>query len=134
MHSLPIVSLAAVGLACCLPAPAFAAGGGGDDRRREVRVTGSCGPGATSKLELKQRDGVIEAEFEVDRNRSGERWRVVFTHEGRVAHRLTARTSGRSGSFSVERRLRDLSGADRISARGSGPRGRTCTASAVLPA
>jgi hypothetical protein len=38
----------------------------------------------------------------------------------------------RSGSFSVERRLRDLAGADRVSVRASGPRGVTCRLTATL--
>src|SRR3954449_4997549 len=98
---LAIASLAA--LAAASPA---AAKGGGD--RPEVRKAGSCGSGATSKLELKADDGRIEAEFEVDRNRRGERWRVTFARAGRVIVRTHARTAGRSGSFSVERRLSDL--------------------------
>ena len=127
------LALAAVAAALlpALPTSAFARDGGDDDRR-EVRVKGSCGRGATAKLKLKERDGRIEAEFEVDRNRAGERWRVVLSHDGRVTHRLNARTSGRSGSFSVERSLPDYSGADRVSARGYGPKGLTCTAAAVL--
>jgi hypothetical protein len=129
-HHCLAAALALTSVAFSLPGAAMAR----DDDRREVRVNGSCGPGATSKLKLKQRDGRIEAEFEVDRNRSGERWSVIFIHEGRVTHRIAARTSGASGSFSVERRVADLSGADRVSARAPGPGGRSCAASAVLPA
>lgn len=108
--------------------PAIAKGGGDG-----VRVTGSCGSGATSKLKLKADDGRIEAEFEVDRNRSGERWRVRFSRDGQVVARARPRTHGPSGSFSVERRLSDPAGADRITARGVGPSGLTCTATATLP-
>jgi hypothetical protein len=121
-------------LACLAAAPpaAMAKRGGGD--RNEVRVKGSCGHGATSKLKLKEDDGGIEVEFEVDHNRNGTRWRVTLVRERRVVARTTARTHGPSGSFSVERRLSDMSGADRVTARGIGPRGLTCEATATLPA
>lgn len=110
------------------PASALAKGG---DGRQEVRVAGSCGKGATSKLKLKQRDGSIEAEFEVEHARSGATWRVVLVHERRVVYRGRART--RAGAFEVGRRLSDLPGADRVTARGVGPRGLTCVAAATLP-
>ncbi len=122
---LPVAALALTAAA----SPALAKGG--DDNR--VTKAGSCGSGATSKLKLKADDGAIEAEFEVDRNRSGERWRVTFSRDGHVVAKAHPRTHGRSGSFSVERRLSDPSGADRITARGTGPTGLTCTATATLP-
>jgi hypothetical protein len=103
------------------------------DKKNEVRKAGSCGSGATSKIKLKNDDGGIEAEFEVDRNRNGERWKVKFTRDGQVIARATRKTHAPSGSFSVERRFGDLPGADRITARGTGPDGRTCTATATLP-
>jgi hypothetical protein len=105
-------------------------GGGGD--RPEVRVAGSCGRGATSKLKLKADDGAIEAEFEVH-GRAGAKWRVVFVQENRIAWRGRARTVGASRSFSIERRLGDYPGPDHITARAVGPRGITCQASAALP-
>lgn len=110
-----------------------AARGGGDETRREVRVTGTCGNGATAKLKLKADDGSVEVEFEVDANRSGSLWRVTLVHERRVVARTTARTTGRSGSFTVRRRLRDLEGSDRVTARAVGPRGVTCQAAVTLP-
>jgi hypothetical protein len=84
-------------------------------------------------LQLKADDGAIEVEWEVDRNRTGESWRVTLARSGRVLHRATVRTGGRSGSFSFERRISDLAGADRVTARAVGPRGVTCTATATLP-
>ena len=122
---LPIAALTLVAAAT----PALAKGG--DDN--EVRKAGSCGSGATSKLKLKSDDGRIEAEFEVDRNVNGERWRVRFSRDGNVVARARPRTHAPSGSFSVERRLSDPDGADRITARGVGPSGLTCTATATLP-
>ncbi len=108
-------------------------GGGGHGRGREVRQSGSCGSGASAALTLKQEDGAIAVEWEVERHRGGERWRVSFARNGWVLARGTARTRGRSGSFSYERRISDLPGADRVSARAVGPGGRSCTATATLP-
>jgi hypothetical protein len=135
--------LALVALAVALPGTALARGGddgggggggrGGGDDRPEVRVSGSCGRGATSKLKIKARDGGIEAEFEVDHNRRNTRWSVVFVQEHRVVYRGRGRTRGSSGSFSIEERLADLPGSDQIMARAVGPRGLTCQASAILP-
>jgi hypothetical protein len=110
------------------------AGASGEkDRAGEVRVVGSCGATATSKLKLKSRDGSIELEFEVDSDRVGMLWRVALVHERRVAWKGAARTSGPSGSFSVDRRLPDLLGPDTVTARASGPAGITCRATATLP-
>ncbi|MCW3017335.1 MAG: hypothetical protein JWO02_4427 [Solirubrobacterales bacterium] len=108
-------------------------GGGGGGGRKEVRVSGGCGHGATSKLKLKEDDGAIEVEFEVDHTRTGTSWRITLVRERRVVARTTARTRGNSGSFTIQRRLSDLSGADRITARAVGPRGLTCQAAATLP-
>jgi hypothetical protein len=122
--------LALLALAVAGPAAALAKGGGD---RPEVRVAGVCGHGATSKLKLKARDGAIEAEFEVDSNRSGTVWRVVFVQERRVVYRGRARTHAPSGSWSLEERLADFPGSDQVMARAVGPRGLTCQATAVLP-
>ena len=114
--------------------------GAGDDNggdraaRQEVRAKGTCGSGATSKLKLKNDDGRIEAEFEVDRNKVGETWRVTLSRDGKVLVRTRKTTKGRSGSFSLERRIADLPGADTVTARGVGPTGLTCTATVTLPA
>jgi hypothetical protein len=135
---LPLIGLAALALA---PATASAkhgaddnGGGGGGGNNRTVLATGHCGAGATSKLKLKNDDGRIEVEFEVDNNRSGTPWRVTLARDGRVVYRATRRTGGRSGSFSVEKRIANLAGADRVTARAVGPNGNTCTAAATLPA
>ena len=104
-------------------------GGGGDD---EVRVSGTCGSGASSELRVRAHHGGIEVEWRVRRGRGGERWSVVIVHERRVDTRTSATTSGSSGSFRIRRTLPDFDGADEITARASGPRGRTCQATAVL--
>jgi len=118
-------------LVSAAPAPAK---DGDDDGRREARVVGTCPNGASSKLRLRSRDGEISVEFEVKRNRRGERWRVVLVHERRVAWRGTVRTSRSGGSFRVRRTLRDYDGSDRVTVRASGPRGLTCEATGQLAA
>lgn len=116
----------ALALALALPAPAALARGGGDD----VRVSGSCGRGASAELRAREHHGAIEVELRV-RRRSGERWSIVIVHERRVAWRGTAKTKG--SGLRVRRTVPDYSGADQITARASGPRGLTCQASAVVP-
>ena len=107
-----------------LPAPAFA-----DD---DVRVSGTCGNGARSSLRAEADDGAIRVRFRVDGVRAGKRWRVALIHERRVVWR--GRVRARSGSVRVRRSIPNYSGADQIGARASGPRGNSCSASAVLAA
>ena len=115
--------------ALTLPAtPAAARGGGGDD----VRVTGTCGRGASAELRAREHHGVLEVELRVRRSARGERWSVVIVHERRVAVRTTVSTS-RGGGLRVRRDLPDYGGADQIAARASGPRGLTCSATAIVP-
>jgi hypothetical protein len=121
------ISLAAIATLALVPAAASAKHGG-------VRVAGSCDHGVTSKLKLKNDGGVIEVEFEVDQNRVGKHWRVTLVRDGNVVSRGHRTTQAPSGSFSLEKRIRNLAGADRITARGAGPNGLTCVATATLPA
>ena len=127
-----VLSLAVLACAAVSTAPAFAKDGGRGSDRPEVRVAGTCGPGATSSLKVKARDGGLETEFEVH-GRSVATWRVTIVHEWDVAWRGRRRTAGPSRSFSLEYRLPNLSGADRVSARAVGPRGVVCSAAATLP-
>lgn len=113
----------ALALAACAPPPALA----GDD---DVRVTGTCGAGATSTLRLKPDDGEIELRFEVEHRRVSGTWRIVIVQEGRVVWR--GRTRARSGKVRVRRQLSDLSGVDRIRVHGRGPRGIRCAAAGTL--
>jgi hypothetical protein len=122
-------ALAALCLALVLVAPAPALARGGDD---DVRVSGTCGQGATSKLRLRATDGAIQVEFEVKAGRGGQRWRVVLVHERRVAWRGRLRTRSGSGSFRVRRSIPDFGGADQVTVRASGPRGNTCAATGLL--
>jgi len=116
--------LAALVLAAALPPPALARGG--DD----VRVSGSCGRGASAELRLKGDDGTIEVELRVRRGRAGERWSVALVHERRVAWRGRATTRG--DGFRIRRTLPNYPGADEIAVRATNPRGLTCQTTATL--
>ncbi len=109
-------------------APAGAKGGGGD-----VRVAGRCTGRTTSKLKVKPDNGRIEAEFEVDSNRNGQRWNVRLTDQGVQVFAGTATTTAPSGSFEVERRIANRAGTDVIRATATNPAtGETCSATASL--
>jgi hypothetical protein len=115
------------GTAATVAAPAQASGG--DDDR--VIETGSCsGPGAARwKLKAKTDDGGLEVEGEVDSNRVGQTWRWTISSNGDVVARGTSRTAGRSGSFSVERQVRDAAGRDALvfrAVRDAGARNEVC--------
>jgi hypothetical protein len=93
----------------------------------DVRVAGTCGSGAAAQLRLKADDGAIRVRFEVDGYRAGER----LVHERRVVWRGTRRT--RSGSrVRIRRSIPDYGGADSVRAHAAGPRGNTCSASAII--
>ena len=117
-----------------LPGAALAKGGSDDDNgggggnSRETRVAGSCTGGSSAKLKAKPDDGRLETEFEVDQNRNGVTWRVVIRRNGATAVTTQATTRAPSGSFSVERRITDGSGSDRLTARATSPTGEVCTA------
>jgi hypothetical protein len=97
----------------------------------DVRVSGSCGTGASSSLRLRADDGTIRLEFRV-RHRPRALWRFTIVQEGVVVWRGSARASRSSRTARVRRELRDFSGADRVTVRGIGPSGLTCTATATV--
>ena len=130
MTKLPIaIATLATSALLALSAPALAShggdddnggsggGGGGNDDR--VIKTGSCSDGARWKLKVKTDDGRLEVEGEVDTNTSGQSWSWKIKDNGSVAAKGSATTSGRSGSFSVERKIADRSGTDTIVFRAS---------------
>ena len=106
------LALVTIGLVGAGVTPASAHSGDDDDNR--VEVTGSCSAGADWKLKVKTDDGRLEVEGEVDSNRVGEQWRWAIRHNGSVSDRGSATTVGRSGSFSIERKIVDLAGTDRV--------------------
>lgn len=94
-----LVGAGLAGALVCIPVLPAAA----NDDRAEVITSGQCSSGARWDLKLKERDGGVEAEFEVDSNVIGQQWAYALTRNGsKVAHGV-AITTGPSGSFSVER-------------------------------
>ena len=108
-------------------------GGQRDDRNRdEKRVTGTCTDGSTVKLKAKPDDGRLEVEFEVDQNRDGVRWKVRARRDGKLVIKTSAVTKAPSGSFSVERKIADPAGSNRIAARATSPSGEVCKAALTI--
>jgi hypothetical protein len=106
-------------------APASAKDGDG-----RVIVTGECSRRADWKLKAKPDDGLLEVEFEVDSNRSGQRWSWTIRHDGSVVSSGRRTTQAPSGSFSVERRIGDAPGTHTVSATARNlASGETCRAS-----
>ena len=99
---------------------------------REVRRTGTCTGPASAKIKLKDEDGRIEVEFEVDQNRNGVRWSVVLRQRGVVVFSGPRTTRAPSGSFELRRVLPNRSGPDPISARATSPGGQICRVSATF--
>jgi len=124
MRSTLTIAVAAV-IAALAPAVAIAKDG-------DVERRGSCSGASSAKIKLSPDDGRLEAEFEVDQNRRGVTWSVRIRRNGDLAVRANATTRGRSGSFSVERRITDGPGADTVVARAVSPSGEVCTARATI--
>lgn len=122
-----LAAATAMGAATLVATPALAQSGDDDGDRNETIRTGQCTGATDWKLKAKSDDGGIEVEAEIDSNRTGQAWRWVIRHNGSVSARGTSVTTGRSGSFDVERRMTDLSGTDRFALRATNPAsGETC--------
>jgi hypothetical protein len=107
--------------------PADAAGGG------DVIRQGGCSGSATWKLKAKPDDGRLQVEGEVDANRNGQTWRWKILRNGNVVANGTSTTHAPSGSFSVERRIANPNGSDRIGWRATNPAtGQTCQGSLTI--
>jgi hypothetical protein len=104
------IAVAALSTALVVTGAPLAQASGGDDGR--IIRTGSCSGSADWKLKAKHDDGRVEVEYEVDSNRSGQTWRVRVFDDGVRVVATTATTGGRSGSFSVERRVANRAGSD----------------------
>ena len=114
--------LALVAAAAPVAVAGTATAGDGDVVRR-----GSCSGSTDWKLKAKHDDGRLEVEGEVDSNRNGQDWRWRMIHDGSVSARGWATTHAPSGSFSVERRMVNRSGTDKIVFKARNPRtGEVC--------
>jgi hypothetical protein len=111
-----------------LALPALASGKGNPG----IVKTGKCSNGASWKLKAKNDDARIEVEFEVDQNVAGRRWNVTLKRDGAVVFRGVRATRAPSGSFSVERRIGNPAGADRIVATAKAAAGGTCRAALTV--
>jgi len=100
-----------VGALAVVPASPVAA------RDGDVVRTGNCSAATDWKLKAGHRDGRIEVEFEVDSNRNGQTWRVRILDNTVLRFSGTRVTRAPSGSFSVERTIRNMAGRDSIVAR-----------------
>jgi hypothetical protein len=96
-----------------------------------VKAHGTCTNGATWKLKAKHDDARIQWEFEVDTNRAGQVWSVRVTDRGTTVFAGKRTTVAPSGSFSVERRTSNRSGADVVRATAT-RRTASCSAKVVL--
>jgi hypothetical protein len=126
MNRITWISAAVAITALVVPAASSASG---DD----IRQAGECTGASSSKIKVKPDNGLIEVEFEVDQNRSGEKWKVKIKDNSQTAFSGTATTRGASGSFSVNKRIADQAGSDEITGvarnKSSGER---CSASATI--
>jgi hypothetical protein len=107
-------------------APAYASHGGGNDNR--VVKTGTCSDGAHWKLKVKSDNSALEVEGEVDSNKAGQTWSWKIKDNGATAAKGSATTGGRSGSFSVGRRIADKAGTDNVTFRAT-RNGQVCSGS-----
>ena len=114
--------LALVAAAAPVAVAGTATAGDGDVVRR-----GSCSGSTDWKLKAKHDDGRLEVEAEVDSNRNGQDWRWRMLHDGSLTARGRATTHAPSGSFSVERRMVNQAGTDKIVFKARNPRtGEVC--------
>ncbi len=127
-----------LGAAACTVAIAPAAasarhGDGGGAKRPEQRVAGSRTARSSATPTAEPDDGRLDVEFEVDQRRNGVPWRVRIRRDGRlvVAARATTRAR-RAAPFSVERRIADPPGRDRVVARATSPSGEVCRAALTI--
>lgn len=98
------------GTLLAIPAPTMA-------KSSDVIRTGNCSGAADWKLKVSREDAGLEVEFEVDQNRNGQVWRVRITDNGVLRYSNLRTTRAPSGSFSVNRTIRNMAGSDTIVAR-----------------
>jgi hypothetical protein len=101
-------------------------------KRKAKRASGRCTAASSAKLKVKRDHGKLDTEFEVDQNRNGVSWTVRIRRNGKSVVKTSATTKAPSGSFSVERRIGDPAGSDRISAKATSPSGEVCTAAVTI--
>jgi len=104
-------------------------------RAGEVIRTGACSGRSDWKLKLKDDNGRIEVEYEVDQNRIGDVWRVRIRHDGDLVFAARRMTKAPSGSFTVRLLQRNRAGDDLFRGRAVNLRtGEICGGRAVWTA
>ena len=101
----------------------------------DVIRTGTCSGRSDWKLKLKDDNGRIEVEYEVDQNRIGDVWRVRIRHDGDLVFAARRMTKAPSGSFTVRLLQRNRAGDDLFRGRAVNLRtGEICGGRAVWTA
>lgn len=98
------------GALLAIPAPTMA-------RSSDVIRTGNCSGAADWKLKVGREDTGLKVEFEVDQNRNGQVWRVRISDNGVLRYSGLRTTKAPSGSFTVNRTIRNMAGSDTVVAR-----------------
>ena len=88
---------------------------------------GTCKSGAIWDLDVERDDGMLEIDFDVDRARPAENFRVVVKVNRKRVWRANLRTD-RDGDVWFTRMVRDRRGPDRVTVRMVSPRGDVCRA------
>jgi hypothetical protein len=114
-------------LATAVPVVALPAAA--DAKGAKVTSSKSCVGGGVAKLKAANDNGRIKIEFEVDVNRTNQRWNVTIKRNGAKVYSAAKRTAAPSGSFSSHKFVSNAAGKDRITAHATGPNGRSCTVS-----
>lgn len=89
-----------------------------------AQKSGRCSAASHWKLKAKPDNGRIEVEFEVDSNRNGQRWDVRISDNGVRVLTGYGVTRAPSGSFEVERLVRNRPGVDHFVAYARNPKTR----------
>ena len=89
---------------------------------------GTCTSGAVWDLDVERDDGMLEIDFDVDRARPSENFRVVVKVNRQRVWRTNLRTD-RDGDVWFTRMVRDRRGPDRVTVRMVSPRGDVCRGS-----
>jgi hypothetical protein len=98
-------------VALAAPIQASAAGG------RIAERSGDCAGRGTWTLKVSRQDRGLQAEFELDVNRVGQRWAVRIVHDGRQVANFVRTTRAPSGGFTVRAVTGNGAGTDRFRAR-----------------
>jgi hypothetical protein len=98
----------------------------------DVRRTGTCSGGSTSKIKLSREDAGLEIEVEVDMNKINKRWLVTITKAGKQVYRQFRRTAAPSGSFEVKKLVAGPVGGQVVAKAVSSSTGEVCTVAATF--